>query len=157
MSVAPPRLRLAASLLAALTGTAIAAPTPDGLWLTQDRGGVIAVNACGDRLCARIAGIVLDRPTDPTPVDAQGVSQCGLQLINDAAPVEPNLWRGHIRDPRNGSVWSVQIWLNPNDTLAMRGYVGFSLLGRTETWTRFPGDVPADCRMSPADVASAGR
>ncbi|MBS0642871.1 MAG: DUF2147 domain-containing protein [Proteobacteria bacterium] len=136
---------------------ASAASGADGLWLTQDRGGIIAVRSCGTNLCARIVGLVLDKPTEPTPLDAQGVSQCGLELINDAAPAEPNLWRGHIRDPRNGSVWGVQLWLNPNGTLSMRGYFGISLLGRTETWTRYPGTVPQDCRMSRSDVAAALR
>ena len=29
-----------------------AAPALTGLWLTQDRNGVIAISHCGDRLCA---------------------------------------------------------------------------------------------------------
>lgn len=145
----------AALLAVALAEPAQAAPGPEGLWLTQDRGGVIDVRACGNALCARIVGLVLDKPTDPTPVDAQGVSQCGLEIISDAAPAEPNLWRGHVRDPRNGSVWGVQLWLSPDGTLSMRGYFGISLLGRTETWTRYNGKVPQDCRMSRADVSAA--
>ncbi len=130
---------------------------PDGLWLTQDRGGVIEVGACGQRLCLRIAGVVLDKPDDPTPLDFKGRSQCGLELVNDAVPVEQNLWRGHILDPRNGGLWGVQIWLNPNGTLSLRGYAGVALFGRTETWTRYSGSVPTDCRMSPEEVAAAVR
>jgi uncharacterized protein (DUF2147 family) len=133
---------------------AIKTGDPAGLWLTQDRGGVISVARCGPHLCARIAGVVLDQPSDPMPVDYQGTSQCGLELISDAAEVKPNLWRGHIRDPRNGSVWSVQIWVNPDGTFALRGFLGVSVLGRTETWTRYRGVVPADCRLSPADIVA---
>jgi uncharacterized protein (DUF2147 family) len=128
---------------------------PAGLWLTKDRGGVIAVARCGEHLCARIVGVVLDKPGDPMPVDHQGQSQCGLMLINDAARISPNLWRGHIRDPRNGSVWSVEFWLNPDGTFALRGFLGFSRLGRTETWTPYRGSVPADCRLSRADIPPA--
>jgi uncharacterized protein (DUF2147 family) len=76
-------------------------------------------------------------------------------LVYDAALVEPNLWRGHILDPRNGGVWGVQIWINPDGTLALRGYAGIALFGRTETWTRYPARVPANCRMSPVEVAAA--
>ena len=116
---------------------------------------MIAVSRCGQHLCARIAGVGLDQPDDPMPVDHEGTSQCGLLLINDATEVKPNLWRGHIHDPRNGSVWSVQIWLNSDGTFALRGFLGVSVLGRTETWTRYSGAVPANCRLSPANVAAA--
>lgn len=146
---------LAAGLGPGSAGAEDAASGPAGLWLTQDRGGVIAVSHCGAHLCARIVGIVLDSPTEPTPRDVTGRSQCDLPLFSDAAPTGPDLWRGHIRDPRNGSIWDMQIWLNPNGTLSMRGFLGVSLLGRTETWTRYPGPVPADCRLSPADVRAA--
>jgi uncharacterized protein (DUF2147 family) len=130
-------------------------PDPVGLWLTQDRGGVIAVEPCGDNLCVHIAGIVLDRPSDPTPLDSRGVSQCGLRLVDGAARLKPNLWQGKILDPRDGKRYGVQLWLNPDGTLALRGYLGVSLLGRTETWTRYPGTVPADCRLSPQQIAAA--
>jgi uncharacterized protein (DUF2147 family) len=135
-----------------LSPAARAATDPSGLWLTKDRGGVIEVSHCGRHLCARIVGIVLDKPTDPIPVDYAGATQCGLVLINDATEVSPNLWRGHIHDPRNGSIWSVQLWDNPDGTFSLRGFLGFSRLGHTEIWTRYKGEVPTDCRLSPADV-----
>ncbi len=121
---------------------------PTGLWLTQDRGGVIAITQCADRLCARIVGVVLDRATDAMPVDYRGVSQCGLELINDAQQVRPGLWKGHILDPRNGSTYGAELRLDSHGRLAMRGYLGFTLLGRTETWTRYTGVAPRDCRLT---------
>lgn len=124
-------------------------PPVVGLWRTQDGGGVIAVNQCGSKICARIVGIVLDRPTDPTPTDYDGASQCGLELISDATETKPDLWTGHILDPRNGKTYGVELWLEPNGHLALRGYLGFALLGRTKSWTRYTGDVPADCRLAP--------
>jgi uncharacterized protein (DUF2147 family) len=123
------------------------ATSPIGVWLTQDHGGVIAISACGDRLCARIVGVVLDHPTDPIPVDYRGLSQCGLALISDARLARPGLWKGHILDPRNGDVFDVELKLDAHGHLALRGYLGLPLLGRTETWTRFTGVVPSDCRM----------
>jgi len=124
-----------------------------GHWLTQDRGGVIGIARCGESICARIVGLVLDRPTDPMPLDSRGASQCGLELINDAQETGLNLWRGHIRDPRNGKVFGVELWLKPDGSLGLRGFVGITLLGRTETWTRYAGPVPPNCRLSPTDLA----
>ena len=145
------RLPLTVLLLLLIT-PAFAGPGPTilGLWRTQDKGGVIAITECGGRVCAHIAGVVLDNPADPMPVDSRGVSQCGLQLINDAVETKPNLWNGHILDPRNGSVFRVELWLQPDGRLALRGYIGVTLLGRTESWTRYTGTVPRDCRLTPS-------
>jgi uncharacterized protein (DUF2147 family) len=127
--------------------TSLAAPALTGLWLTQDRNGVIAVSACGANLCARIVGVVLDHPDDPMPVDYQGASQCGLPLITDARQTRPNLWEGHLTDPRSGSVYGAELHLDPHGNLALRGFLGFTLLGRTQIWTRYPGIPPANCRL----------
>ena len=41
---------------------------------------------------------------------------------------------GTIYDPKNGKTYSCKMELN-GDKLDVRGYVGVSLLGRTDTWT----------------------
>jgi uncharacterized protein (DUF2147 family) len=144
-------LALVSALLLSVV-PAWSAPRLTGFWLTQDRNGVIEVSHCGDRLCARIVGVVLDHPDDKMPLDYQGTPQCGLPLITDATKIRPNLWKGHLTDPRTGSVYGAEIHLDPDGNLALRGYLGFTLLGRTQVWTRYPGSPPADCRL----VAGAG-
>jgi uncharacterized protein (DUF2147 family) len=134
-----------------------AAPAPIGLWLTQDHDGVIAISPCGDRLCGRLVGVFLDRPDDKTPVDNRGVSQCDLMLITDALQVRPGLWKGHITDPRSGDVWGMELHRDPNGNLALRGFLGIPLLGRTQTWTRYLGTPPADCRIVPPGAATGQR
>jgi uncharacterized protein (DUF2147 family) len=134
---------------------ATAAPNLTGLWLTTDRDGIIKISNCGGDLCAEIAGLILDHPNDATPVDYRGVSQCHLPLITDARPIQPNLWKGHIADPRNGGVYGVELHVDPRGNLALRGFLGISLLGRTQTWTRYAGQVPGDCRMH-TDSTGAG-
>jgi uncharacterized protein (DUF2147 family) len=126
-----------------------------GLWLTQEHDGVMQVSTCDGGLCVEIAGVILDRPSDPTPVDYRGVSQCHLRLVSDAKPVGPNLWKGHIRDPRNGSLFGVEIHLDPRGNLALRGFLGLPMFGETQTWTRYPGNVPSDCRMSTSMAEAA--
>jgi uncharacterized protein (DUF2147 family) len=141
------RLLVLLALLLPLPAVAVEMPLA-GLWLTQDHDGVIGVEPCGERLCARIVGFFLDHPTDPTPVDYRGVSQCHLPLISDAEQIEPNLWKGHIIDPRNGSVYRAEMSLNPDGNLALRGYLGIPLLGQTQIWTRYAGTVSEDCRLT---------
>jgi len=50
---------------------------------------------------------------------------------------DKNLWDdGNIYDPKNGSTYSCTIkMINPN-TLEVRGYIGVSIIGRTDNWTR---------------------
>lgn len=43
---------------------------------------------------------------------------------------------GTIMDPKNGKEYSCKIELEGQDKLKVRGYLGFSLLGRTQTWFR---------------------
>lgn len=45
---------------------------------------------------------------------------------------------GTVVDPENGKEYKGKIWTVGQDKLAMRGFIGFSLLGRTQTWTRLP-------------------
>lgn len=128
-----------------------AAPGITGLWLTQDHDGVISISTCDNgQLCANIVGVFLDRPDDPMPVDYRGISQCELPLISDARQVQANLWKGHIMDPRNGSIYGVELHLDPHGNLALRGFLGIPLLGHTQTWTRYNDIPPADCRIGPA-------
>jgi uncharacterized protein (DUF2147 family) len=145
-------IRFFACLLPLLLGPVAHAASPSlvGLWLTKGGDGVIAITQCGDGLCGRIAGLFLDHPDDPMPVNNRGVSQCQLPLITDARQIRPNLWKGHITDPRNGIVYGVELHLDPHGNLALRGFLGIPLLGQTETWTRYPASVPADCRITPA-------
>jgi uncharacterized protein (DUF2147 family) len=151
-------IRLLALVLFMAANAAGAAPEDlTGLWLTRDHDGIIRISDCGSDLCAEIAGLILDHPGDPPPVDYRGVSQCHLPLINDARPIRPNLWKGHIIDPRNGSVYGVELHLDLHGNLALRGFLGTPLLGHTQLWTRYTGKVPDDCRMGPADTVATAR
>lgn len=43
---------------------------------------------------------------------------------------------GTIYDPENGNVYNCNISLKDDNTLEVRGYIGVSLFGRTDTWKR---------------------
>ena len=52
---------------------------------------------------------------------------------------------GTIYKPDNGKTYKCKIALNADGTLSVRGFIGFSLLGVTQTWTRYTGtsmDLP---------------
>jgi uncharacterized protein (DUF2147 family) len=143
----------------AATGPAHAQPVPIpvGYWQTRDGGGVVEVTVCGNALCAHLAGIVLDHPNDPMPTDWRGDPQCGVQLISNARLIDSNLWRGKITDPRDGKVYDVELHIDREGRLAVRGFLGLVLLGRTDRWTRYHAVPSADCRMTPEEATAAGR
>lgn len=43
---------------------------------------------------------------------------------------------GKITDPKNGKTYKCYITLEEKDKLKIRGYIGISLLGRTQYWVR---------------------
>jgi uncharacterized protein (DUF2147 family) len=46
---------------------------------------------------------------------------------------------GTILDPRDGKVYKAEMTVTPDgQTLVVRGYIGFSLLGENQYWTRLP-------------------
>lgn len=48
-----------------------------------------------------------------------------------------NEWtNGRILDPNSGKEYSCKMKLKDNNTLEVRGFMGISLLGRTQTWYR---------------------
>lgn len=60
----------------------------------------------------------------------------GLIILRNFKP-EGNDWTGGtVVDPENGKEYKGKIWTAGNETLLLRGFVGFSLLGRTQTWKR---------------------
>ena len=62
----------------------------------------------------------------------------GMVLMRDFHPDGDDWVEGTVVDPENGKEYKGKIWAVGNNTLKMRGYVGISLLGRTESWVRIP-------------------
>ena len=61
----------------------------------------------------------------------------GLVVLKGLEFDEDNVWNnGKIYDPENGKTYSCKMTLKDKDHLDVRGFIGFSLLGRTENWTR---------------------
>lgn len=64
----------------------------------------------------------------------------GLQIIRGMKSDGDNKYDGGtILDPRDGSVYDAMMSVAPDgQTLIVRGFLGFSLLGRNEYWKRLP-------------------
>ncbi|MEA2779014.1 MAG: hypothetical protein QOK29_558 [Rhodospirillaceae bacterium] len=120
--------------------------SPIGYWLTESGDGVIEVAPCGNALCGRIVGIGR-KPDEPIPRDVHGRSQCGLTIIEKEVPTSPGTWDGTVTDPRDGRTYGARLWVDKDDRLHVRGYLGIPLLGDTQTWTRYKGHLSEGCRL----------
>ena len=81
-----------------------------------------------------------------TPGEENACSKCegqyknkslkGLTIVHGLKPVGANSYEGgSILDPNSGKTYKLKAQLNGNN-LQMRGFIGMSLLGRTQTWQR---------------------
>ena len=70
---------------------------------------------------------------DGCPGDMNGKSLYDVNIIQDMLPYKDYFSYGTITDPAGGKQYKCNI-TRVGDTLEVRGYVGFSLLGRTQIW-----------------------
>lgn len=60
----------------------------------------------------------------------------GMQII-DGLTADGKEWNGgKILDPKTGKTYKCYITLEEENKLKVRGYIGFSLIGRTQYWYR---------------------
>jgi len=116
-----------------------------GIWLTGGKEPAnIQVYKSGDKFYGKI--IWLKNPTENgnQRVDANNPNKTkrsnpiiGLIILTGFKFDGDDEWKGgDIYDPESGNTYSSYIYLKDKNTLKVRGYVGISLFGRTEVWTR---------------------
>jgi uncharacterized protein (DUF2147 family) len=70
-------------------------------------------------------------------VSQQSKPILGMIMLWGFKFAKDNLWEdGHIYDPRDGKTYKCKMTLKSADVLDVRGFIGFSLIGKTNTWTR---------------------
>lgn len=60
----------------------------------------------------------------------------GLEILKDFVFEDGKWTDGKIYDPKSGKTYSCNITLKDNNQISIRGYMGISLIGRSETWKR---------------------
>lgn len=123
-------------------------PAEVGLWATKENDGVFEIYTCGSELCGRFVGMEYTTPLPPT--SKQGNSQCNfLMLRHFVQDKSAKKWSGTIYDPRDEKGYNAKIWLSRKGELKLRGYVGITLFGETQTWHRYSGNILQNCRLAP--------
>ncbi|HET8897552.1 MAG TPA: DUF2147 domain-containing protein [Rhodanobacteraceae bacterium] len=124
-----------------------ATDSPVGTWRTIDDAtgkakAIVEISDNNGSLEGKILK-VLQSDTGPHPICDQCEGERHNQPVEGMTIVwgmtrDGDEWNGgRILDPKNGKVYKCKMQLGADGkTLTVRGYIGFSLLGRSQQWQR---------------------
>lgn len=142
-----------AVLLMLVAGSACAVDEPStavlGNWLTEPKDGIIQITRTVAGLYeGRIVGGNQPGKLDSHNPDAakRALPLRGQVIVHDLKYDGDRKWAdGTIYDPQSGKTYRCKLELRDDGTLKVRGFIGISLLGKTQLWTRYTGtamDLP---------------
>ena len=117
-----------------------------GTWLNGTKKGHVQIYKQGGTFFGKL--IYLTEPNDPATgkpkTDIKNADEkkrnrplLNLPLMYNFKYDGNNVWAdGKIYNPEDGKEYNCKMTLKDPNTLDVRGYVGISLLGKTQTWTR---------------------
>jgi uncharacterized protein (DUF2147 family) len=142
------RIMLAGALLASAAASMAQAASPTGLWQTiDDKTGqpkaLVQIVEDGDGTLTGKILTGLGSNDDPnrrcTACTDSRKDQLmkGMTIINGMKSDGDTWDGGQILDPENGKLYKCKMHLDDGgQKLVVRGYIGVSLLGRSQTWIR---------------------
>ncbi|OXC78145.1 DUF2147 domain-containing protein [Caballeronia sordidicola] len=142
------RILLAGALLASAATSMAQAASPTGLWQTiDDKTGqpkaLVQIVQDGDGTLTGKILTGLGNNDDPnrrcTACTDSRKDQLmkGMTIINGMKSDGDTWDGGQILDPENGKLYKCKMHLDDSgQKLVVRGYIGVSLLGRSQTWIR---------------------
>ncbi|MEO8747463.1 MAG: DUF2147 domain-containing protein [Rhodanobacter sp.] len=146
-------LALPAGFLLAIGSAMATSNTPVGSWKTIDDAthqakSIVEVTEENGQMQGKIVKLLNRTPEDIArdgehPVcakcDGQRKDQplVGMTIMWGVSRDGDKWSGGKILDPKNGKTYKVSLTVtNGGQSLDVHGYIGFSLLGRTQTWQR---------------------
>lgn len=107
---------------------------------TGAKESVIEIYTTGDKIYGKIIEILKEEDKDKTCIECTGKDKDqpiqGLVIVRGLSKEGDEWTGGKILDPKNGKLYKCYVTLDGDDKLKLRGYIGFSLIGRTEYWYR---------------------
>ena len=122
-----------------------------GMWWTKENKAKVEITKCGAGYCGKLAWLKDPVYKSGVRVGWEGKEKVdyrnpdsskhndpilGLQIVSNLKYVD-GIWKdGTVYDPENGKTYSCKAKIEVGDVLALRGFIGFSLFGRTSEWRR---------------------
>ena len=124
-----------------LSAVAAAAPPPDailGEWWTEGKQGRIKFVRASD---GTYTGLLVGETRPGTDVNNPDPALrkrplLGIVLMWHLRPDDGEYVDGYVYNPQNGEIYRMKAEVTGKTTLKIRGYVGISLFGQSQTWTR---------------------
>lgn len=117
----------------------------EGVWITQDdetgkKKSEVLLYKNEGKLYGKILNLLLEEDKGKLCVNCKGENKNlaieGMVIV-EGLELNGKTWEeGTILDPKSGKTYSCYISFDDENTLKVRGYIGFSLLGRTQKWIR---------------------
>ncbi len=113
----------------------------EGKWKTIDdetkqAKSIVEIYKKGDQYYGKVSQLLI-KPANPNCVDCKDDRKnkpiLGMEIIRGLKKEGDEFTGGTITDPKTGKTYKCTI-KREGDKLNVRGYLGFSLLGRTQTW-----------------------
>jgi uncharacterized protein (DUF2147 family) len=141
--------------VALLLSSRVYSQNPDaivGIWWNQEKEAQIEIYPCDGKYCGRIMWLKEPNYLANDPKGMAGKPRVdrenpdpskrerpilGMNLVWGFSFSGGNLWEsGFIYDPREGKTYKCKMTLETPDHLKVRGFIGISLIGKTNDWTR---------------------
>lgn len=109
-----------------------------GKYVTANNEGIVEVTKRNAKYYGKLIWIRPNANLDLNNPDEleRKKSLRGKEILKDFI-FENNTWHsGIIYDPNNGKTYSCKATMDEKGNLSLRGYIGFSLLGRTTYWVK---------------------
>lgn len=114
-----------------------------GTWYNTEKSAQIEIMKIGSEFQGKIVKLENGADYSTPPLDAKNENQKlrtrpihGLKILN-GLKYSDGIWKeGKIYDPNTGKTYSCEVSLKNQSVLEVKGYLGFSWIGRTVEWTR---------------------
>lgn len=114
-----------------------------GLWYNTEKTAQVEITKNGSEFVGKIAWLEEPNPDGKPATDKENPDPklrqrplMGLSLLK-GLKYSGGMWKGgEIYDPKTGKTYSCEIKLRSDSILEVKGYIGFSFVGRTVEWTR---------------------
>jgi uncharacterized protein (DUF2147 family) len=101
-----------------------------GVWLTEKGAARINIYQTNEGLYEG----KLVWSIDPSQ---KAKSRLGMVLLRKFKKIDEKTYKGYVYDPERQETYNTTITVKSKNELNLRAYIGISLFGRTEHWTRY--------------------